>query len=99
MPFVSIVSPDATEALIRVFMSTTIGDVIMRDGSRLEHKGVVPDQVLQPTATALKMKYDAVLSYAAVNFGATLSPEDAGKFYFIAEKEENSGDNAGDDKK
>ncbi|MFZ1702481.1 MAG: S41 family peptidase [Pyrinomonadaceae bacterium] len=92
VPFRSMVGALAYMAIIRVGMSVTIGDVIMRDGSRLEHVGVTPDEVLQPKGVALRMKTDAVLAYAAMKFGATLSPLEAGKYHFITEKDEDSDD-------
>jgi carboxyl-terminal processing protease len=88
VPFRSVMSALADAARIRVGMSVTVGDVIMRDGSRLEYTGVVPDEILQPTGAALKMRMDAVLAYAAMKMGSQLSPEEAGKFYFIMEKDE-----------
>ena len=92
VPFRSVMSALADMAFIMVSMSVTIGDVIMRDGTRLENTGVTPDAVLQPMGIALKMKADAVLAYAAIQLGAQLSPEDAGKFYFVTEKDEPSDD-------
>ena len=92
VPFRSVMSALSDAALIRVSMSVTVGDVLMRDGSRLEYTGVVPDEILQPTGVALKMRTDAVLAYAAMKMGSQLSPEDAGKFYFIMEKDEPESD-------
>ena len=70
-----------------IAMSVTIADVKMSDGSRLEKVGVVPDVPVIPTGMALNKKMDAVLSYAAIMLGAELSPEKAGEFYFITQKE------------
>ncbi len=92
VPFVSVMSLFADSAFIQVGMSVTVADVIMKDGSRLEKVGVIPDEILQPTGIALKQKLDAVLSYAALKNGVTLTPEDAGKFYFITEKGEDGDD-------
>ncbi len=79
IPFYNLASMVAGVSAIRVGMSVTIADVIMRDGSRIEHVGVVPDQILQPTGLAIKLKMDAALAYAASDMGVTLSPTDAGK--------------------
>lgn len=70
-----------------VGMSVTIGDVVMRDGSRLENVGVVPDYPVVPNGLALSKKMDPILAYAAVLLGAELSLEKAGEFYFITQKE------------
>jgi carboxyl-terminal processing protease len=98
VPFRSVMSALSDAAIIRVGMSVTIGDVIMRDGSRLERVGVTPDEVLQPMGVALKMQMDAVLAYAAVKLGAELTPEQAGKFHFITEKDEDGGEDDSDAK-
>lgn len=88
IPFRSIMSALSDAAIIRVGMSVTIADVKMRDGSRLENVGVTPDQLLQPSAIALAKKMDAVLAYAAVQFGVDISPEKAGTYHFVTEKDE-----------
>jgi hypothetical protein len=68
-------------------MSVTIADVIMSDGSRLEHVGVTPDVVLQPRGAAFRDRMDPVLAYVSLVMGTQLSPEDAGKLHFIIDKE------------
>lgn len=92
MPFRSVMSALSDAAIIRVGMSVTVADVKMRDGSRLENIGVIPDLNLQPTPIALAKRMDAVLAYAAVQFGVELSPEKAGSYNFITEKTENEDD-------
>jgi C-terminal processing protease CtpA/Prc len=69
-------------------MSVTIADVIMKDGSRLEGVGVIPDEAIGPTGFGLAHKTDPVLAYAATKLGAKLTPEQAGQFYFITDKQE-----------
>lgn len=94
LPFQSVISLFAAAAWIQVGMSVTVADVIMRDGSRLENAGVIPDEILQPTGIALAQKTDPVLAYAAVKFGAETTPKQAGDFYFMVEKSENEEDAA-----
>jgi C-terminal processing protease CtpA/Prc len=86
--FESLVGARTDYAILRTGMSVTVADVIMSDGSRLEHIGVIPDQILQPTATGLVKRTDPVLAYAAYKMGVTLTPEEAGKFYFMVPKED-----------
>jgi C-terminal processing protease CtpA/Prc len=64
-------------------IEVTIADLEMSDGQRLEGIGVLPDIALGPTGRALAEKTDPVLGYAASLFGASLSAEDAGKYYFM----------------
>jgi C-terminal processing protease CtpA/Prc len=75
-------------AYINAGMSVTVADVIMSDGTRLERTGVIPDEALVPTAEALVERTDPLLAYVAYKFGATLLPEDAGRFFFLVPKEE-----------
>jgi C-terminal peptidase prc len=79
-------------AFTSVGMSVSIADVVMRDGSRLENVGVIPDVPVIPTGDALAKKTDAVLAYAASMLGVELSPEKAGEFYFITQKENDDED-------
>ncbi len=71
-----------------VGMSVTIADVVMKDGSRLEKAGVIPDVPIVPNGFALSKKTDPVLAYAATILGAEISPEKAGEFYFITQKDD-----------
>ena len=88
LPFTSTVSSSFNYAIIKVGMSVTIADVIMRDGSRLEKTGVIPDEFLVPTGIAFARKTDPVLAVVAQVMGASLTAEKAGSFYFIVPKEE-----------
>jgi len=54
----------------------------MSDGSRLEGRGVIPDELLLPTALALANKTDPLLAYVADKFGVSLTAANAGEIYF-----------------
>ena len=71
-------------------MNVTIADVIMKDGGRIEGVGVIPDLAIAPTGLALAKKTDPVLSYVATILGAKLTPEEAGKLYFMNAKPEDA---------
>lgn len=62
-------------------LSATSADVIMPDGTRLEHIGVVPDTLVLPTADDLRASNDPVLAYAASLVGIELDPKKAGAMY------------------
>ena len=66
-----------------VFFGATItdADVIMADGKSLEHTGVVPDELLLPTAADLAEGRDPVLSRAAAILGVTVSSAQAGRMF------------------
>jgi C-terminal processing protease CtpA/Prc len=73
-------------------MSVTVGDIIMSDGNRVEGVGVIPDVAIGPTSWALQHRTDPVLARAAEMMGAKITPEEAGKFYFLSTKEEDEDD-------
>ncbi len=64
-------------------LSITDADVIMTDGKSLEKTGVMPDELLRPTAQDLANGRDPVLSHAAALVGVTLAPEKAGTMFPI----------------
>jgi C-terminal processing protease CtpA/Prc len=86
--------PDTLFARTPYLMSVTIGDIIMKDGNRVEGVGVMPDESFVPTGLALRLKVDPILAHAATMLGATLTPEQAGKFYFITRKDEDEDEDA-----
>jgi C-terminal processing protease CtpA/Prc len=88
IPMVNVRGIDSSVTLSAFAMSVTIGDLIMNDGNRLENVGVIPDYPIGPSGKALAANADAVLAYSAALFGAKLSPEDAGKYYFLTKKPE-----------
>lgn len=61
--------------------SITNADVIMSDGKSLEHSGVIPDELMLPTASDVAAERDVVLSKAIELVGGKVTPEEAGKFF------------------
>ena len=66
---------------IPVAIGVTQADVIMPDGTRLEHVGVVPDKLLVPTPQEMSMGHDPVLAYAASLAGIELAPRKAAELF------------------
>jgi len=64
-----------------VAISATYADVIMPDGTRLEHVGVTPDKLLLPTPQEMSVGHDPVMTYAASLAGIELDPKKAGELF------------------
>jgi len=63
--------------LIPYGASVTVADLLMKDGQRLEGRGVEPDEVIVPTPADLREYRDPAMARAAAISGLELSPEAA----------------------
>jgi C-terminal processing protease CtpA/Prc len=74
---------EGVEGFIPFEVSVTNADMIMKDGTSLEHVGVSPDELLVPTAADLAAGRDPVLARAVAALGGTLDPLEAGRMFPI----------------
>ncbi|HUA01738.1 MAG TPA: S41 family peptidase [Candidatus Aquilonibacter sp.] len=69
------------DTVIAYGFSVTEADLVMKDGTSLEHFGVTPDQVILPTGRDLATGADPVLAQAIAMAGAKIDPVEAGRMF------------------
>jgi C-terminal processing protease CtpA/Prc len=62
-------------------VEVTVADMKMSDGNSLEHRGVVPDELLLPTPEELAAGADPQLARALQLVGVPFSSERAGQLF------------------
>ena len=69
------------DTIVPYGVSVTDADMAMSDGKSLEHSGVVPDELLLPTAEDIAAGRDPVLAHAAGLVAVDLDPKKAGSMF------------------
>jgi hypothetical protein len=72
---------DVDAAFAEAEQRISVAEMRMRDGGALEHKGVIPDEIVLPTAADLAGKRDPALARAVAILGGTITAEQAGQLF------------------
>jgi C-terminal processing protease CtpA/Prc len=65
--------------------SVTVADLVFADGTRLEGRGVIPDEIVLPSGADLASRRDPALARAITLAGHAITPEEAGRLFPIEE--------------
>jgi C-terminal processing protease CtpA/Prc len=70
-----------TDVVVFYYTQVTQADLIFSDGTRLEGRGVIPDEVILPSGTDLAAHRDAALARAITLAGRPVTPEEVGELF------------------
>ena len=69
------------DVVVLYYTSMTVADLIFADGTRLEARGVTPDEVVLPSGADLAKRRDPALARAITLAGHAITPEAAGDLF------------------
>jgi C-terminal processing protease CtpA/Prc len=69
------------EVVVFYYMSVTVADLVFADGTRLEDRGVIPNEIVLPSGADLAARRDPALARAITIAGHSLTPEAAGDLF------------------
>jgi carboxyl-terminal processing protease len=70
-----------TEVVVFFYTSVTVADLVFADGTRLEGRGVIPNEIVLPSGADLAARRDPALARAITIAGHSLTPEAAGDLF------------------
>ena len=74
-----------TEVAVFYYTAMTSADLVFSDGTRLEGRGVIPDEVVLPSGADLAHRRDPALARAITLAGHAITPEAAGDLFLPEE--------------
>ena len=69
------------DVVVPYYTSVTQADLVFADGTRLEGRGVIPDEIVLPTGADLARRRDPALARAVTLAGHAVTPEEAGQLF------------------
>jgi len=69
------------DIVVFYYMSVTVADLVFSDGTRLEGRGVIPDEIVLPRGADLAGLRDPALARAITLAGHAVTPEAAGLLF------------------
>jgi len=69
------------EVVVQYYTAMTSADLVFSDGTRLEGRGVIPDEVVLPSGADLAHRRDPALARAITLAGHAITPEAAGNLF------------------
>jgi len=73
------------DVVVFYYTSVTVADLVFADGTRLEGRGVIPDEIVLPSGADLASRRDPALARAITLAGHTITPEHAGLLFPLEE--------------
>ena len=73
------------DVVVPYYTSVTQADLVFADGTRLEGRGVIPDEIVLPSGADLARHRDPALARAITLAGRAITPEDAGLLFPLEE--------------
>jgi len=70
-----------TDVVVFYYASVTVADLVFADGTRLEGRGVIPDEMVVPSGADLARRRDPALARAITLAGHAITPEAAGLLF------------------
>ena len=73
------------DVVVPYYTTVTQADLVFADGTRLEGRGVIPDEIVLPSGADLARRRDPALARAITLAGHAITPEEAGLLFPLEE--------------
>src|SRR5207244_11858236 len=73
------------DVVVFYYTAMTVADLVFSDGTRLEGRGVMPDEIVLPSGADLASGRDPALARAITLAGYAITPQAAGRLFPVEE--------------